>query len=321
MNLQVTIAVIFKPNQKHLETFLSLAATWLDEESELLLAVPDREGINQGGLLPLFSALPCKASLIHLASLSNLAGMNQLVQAAKGEIICFISPDFLIGPDFVPRVREFFKENESLAALGGVPGVLPGKGAWPEVAEAVANFTALSQTFWEPELQNAAFRKSALLNAGGFSDQCADPKGDPYLYEKLEDRGFEIACDHNWPVRRAHPETLLQNLLDQFWQAEKWGASKPRGAAPWPGMALQSGFVMLGLGLFISLWPYDLERALTLSLVCFMLNYYPNRQFFKFVTEKKPELMGKSIVFAMLRPFFALPGLFWGSIRRLGLLT
>jgi hypothetical protein len=265
----------------------------------------------------LLKSLPCKASFVHLKKSQT---MNRLMQAAGGELICFVSPNFKIGLGFLTRIRELFTENQSLAAVGGVPAALPGQGAWAEAVETIQNFNARKQDYWTPELNNVVFRTNALLKAGGFSGTDPDLGTDTLLYARLENLGFEIAFDHNWPIRKEYAETLSQNLLEQLYLAKNWAASKPRGETPWPGMALECAIVMLGLGLLISLLPYDMERALTLSLVCFMVNYYPNRPLFKFVTEKKPELMGKSFVFAVLRPFFALPGLFWGSIRRLGLL-
>lgn len=158
---------------------------------------------------------------------------NLLVQYASYDLLVFVDDDCRVAPDWLSKLVAPFEEQTVLGVQGGVT-VPDGTNSigWAETLLGFpgGGITRIIQSHGEPQetkevsTLNAAYRKEAILEAGGFSDQarfggedyllakCVAEKGKllfiPDAIARHEARG-SIGAIWSWFVRRGRAEIEL----------------------------------------------------------------------------------------------------------------
>jgi hypothetical protein len=249
------------------------------------------------------------------------AARNLGLGQAWGEVVLFTHPGAAAPPHLPARLRELFADP-GLAGAGG--GLRPAR---PELP--LARLMALELAFdttapaQEPRacplLACAAFRKRALLAAGG-CDESAGGFGarDRELCARLAAAGGRLAFD---------PELWVSAELPADWK-EVWRTEYDRGRRRYqdlrqgrslpPGSHLQPALVVLAAGLLVALWPHDPARAGTLALVAMLLLYPTNHRFLRFVRDAEPALVPRAVAMCLVRPVAWTAGMLAAAAQRLG---
>lgn len=147
------------------------------------------------------------------------AARNTALQRARGEVVVFVDADAVPHPDLLRRLTAGYDDDPSLAAVGGQILEVGG-------ATAVDRWRAAfwRQTLGDRPLDHAPFvvgaccsvRRSAALDAGGFSPAFRTNGEDVDLSVRLRASGLRLAYDPRALVYHGRRDTLRSLLAMIF---------------------------------------------------------------------------------------------------------
>lgn len=248
-----------------------------------------------------------------------VGGRAQAANQARGEIILFIEAAWRPQPALLDTVRAAFAGPLPPAALALPLGLTPSTSPWADLAGLDLSWD--QHRLGPPQDCALAVARRELLAAGGL-DPTWEPGGTDLaaLWLRLEELGRPLAELERAELRLPAPNGLL-GALGLAWDRARRLYSRlrlgglERGSVG--GMALQVGWWLLALGLLATLAPRDPGRGLSLAAICLLLLYYSNRSWLRWLSEDRPGLLGRALVYGLLRPLAWLGGLAAGLLRRL----
>lgn len=251
-----------------------------------------------------------------------VGGRAQAANQARGEVIVFLEAAWRPQPALLDAVRAAFAQPEPPAVLA-LPLGLAGSAsasAWADLAG--LDLAWDQQRLGPPQDCALAISRRELLAAGGL-DPVWEPGGADLaaLWLRLEELGRPLAELERAELRLAAPRGLLGALGLAWGRARGLYARLRLGGLEGGlvgGLAWQVGLWLLALGLLASFVPRDPGRGLSLAAICLLLLYYSNRSWLRWLGEGRPGLLGRALVYGLLRPLAWLGGLLEGLLRRLG---
>ncbi len=244
---------------------------------------------------------------------------------AQSEVICFLEPECLPPPNLPQRLARRFQQDPELVALSGPALPQTSSGDWGRLTGAWEEFTAGEQGRIEAEPHWVAFRRSALLAAGGF-DSALPGRRPPLLLmvRLLETRGGRARWDqelHVWLVQKTGLGALLAAEVARargFFQSRLLLRRAGLESRLGPALLLAQSALCLGvLALLLGLTPLAPGLGLTLILLALLALYPLNRPFLSWLSEMEPQLVSKALLGCLLRPWAWLAGLARGALGRL----
>jgi O-antigen biosynthesis protein len=167
------------------------------------------------------------------------AARNAGLNAARGEIVAFVEPDFAVDSDWLTFMVREIQEGQLDACCG--PAVVPPETAKIAACLAAARSSLSSTSFGDAMARsNLAFTKAALRRAGGFDRKYKAFDADMDLCRKIEGTGAKLGYSPVALVWNLRPHTLGAFLSRQgsYGRGDaklgRWGADWPSqlGRAP-----------------------------------------------------------------------------------------
>jgi len=298
----------------------------------LAAGLPDLAAALSPGLGPGDEVLLASRDPIWLSQAQELArqqgpahqalvgGRAQAANQARGQVILFLEAAWRPQPALLDAVRQAFAQPRPPAALALPLGLAGSDSPWADLAGLDLSWD--QQRLGPPQDCGLAVSRRELLAAGGL-DPAWEPGGADLaaLWLRLEELGRPLAELERAELRLPAPNGLL-GALGLAWDRARRLYSRlrlggmERGSVG--GMALQVGWWLLALGLLAAFAPRDPGRGLSLAAICLLLLYYSNRGWLRWLSEDRPGLLGRALVYGLLRPLAWLGGLGEGLLRRLG---
>jgi glycosyltransferase involved in cell wall biosynthesis len=189
-------------------TVASIQAQRFDGAFEIIVVGLDREGLVPGNVRFISTGQP----------VGPAAARNMGIEAAQGEVICFIDADCEAAPDWMSRLVERWREGWGV--VGGAVG-LPDKHYWAVCDNVVAfrHFMRLSppgKRRYVPTISLCAARET-LLRAGGFDERFATPAGEDIdLCLKIAKLGLGIYFEPGAVVYHHHRRLRPRDTWRRF---------------------------------------------------------------------------------------------------------
>lgn len=266
--------------------------------------------------------LVCRQPSGHAAPTLDFApDFAAALAACRGEIVAVMAPDALPRPGLATGLIRRMAEPDAQAVLGPAARHDADE-PWADLLDLANEFfdqgLAAGQT-WPPLPACAAFRARWLRDAVGRPGPGPCQATDLFaLACRVAAMGGGVVFEPQCQARATPPSGLAGALSLQ--------ARFGRGAAlavralrangqvgwPWPrGWPWRVVLALAVIGLLVAFAPrFPADGALWAALG--LLLFYPlERPFLKFVTENRPELLNRSLLFCLVRPFFWA----WGMVR------
>jgi GT2 family glycosyltransferase len=151
----------------------------------------------------------------------NLRGKNPCnlgIEQAKSEIVAFIDSDAIAQSDWLARIVDCFND-EYVAAVGGEEIAPPTSKYWGRCFEAIRRIEKKLFFHWGSleliSACNAAYRKSALMEVGGFNDYLHYGE-ETELNWRLSRKGWKILFDPELMVLHNRRSSLRKFFVQQF---------------------------------------------------------------------------------------------------------
>lgn len=238
------------------------------------------------------SRYPQVTLLQHPANKGLAAARNTAMHAAQNELVASVDADVVTAPNWLATLLPHMADPK----VAGVGGFLA-EGVQKTLADRWRR--ARMPQEWGPNYvrnpvflfgSNNLFRKSAVLEVGGYNESLRTNGEDPDLAFRLRAKGWDLLYD---PAARATHlrHDNLQSILDMYWRWWKFGNQAYRN-----GVTLRS---WLGHALFVHFRYNFLEPAksdlregrLDLLLLDFLaLGYMPYRDFRLWMRTKQAPL-------------------------------
>lgn len=217
----------------------------------------------------------------HPANKGVAAGRNTALRAARNELVAAFDADCVASPTWLATLLPHLEDPKVAGAGGrlveGVQRTMADRWRQARMAQEWGpNFIRNPQFLYGC---NALFRKSVILEAGGYNESMRTCGEDPDICARLRHRGFDLVYD---PAARAthFRRDTTRSVLDMYWRWWKFGNQAYRN-----GVRIRS---VLGNALFVHfrynfLLPAKTDlRAARLDLLAMdllALAYMPYRDF------------------------------------------
>lgn len=250
-----------------------------------------------------------------------VGGRAQAANQARGEVILFLEADWRPQPALLDAVRVAFAQPEPPAALALPLGLVSPASPWADLAG--LDLAWDQQRLGPPQDCGLAVVRRELLAAGGL-DPDREPGGADLfgLWLRLEEMGRPLAELERAELRLPAPAgfwgamELAWDRARRLYSRLRLGGPARRGVG---NVALQVGLWLLALGLLAAFaTARQPERGLSLAAICLLLLYYSNRSWLRWLGDGRPDLLGRALVYGLLRPLAWLGGMLTGLGERLG---
>jgi glycosyltransferase involved in cell wall biosynthesis len=184
-----------------------------------------------------------KVTLIrHTVNKGLAAARNTAMRAARNELVASVDADVVAGPNWMATLIPHLEDPK----VAGAGGMLI-EGAQNTLADRWRR-ARMAQEWGQKYIRNPqflfgcnnVFRKSAVLDAGGYNESLRSCGEDPDLAVRIRARGWDLVYD---PTARATHlrHDNLKSVLDMYWRWWKFGnQAYPNGITlrSWIGNAL-----------------------------------------------------------------------------------
>ena len=178
----------------------------------------------------------------HPANRGLAAARNTAIRAARNELVASVDADVIPDPTWIASLAPHFDDSK----LGGAGGILF-EGVQTTLADRWRRARMGQQ--WGPAIvrnplvlygSNTVYRRSAVLEVGGYDETLRSAGDDTDLDMRLRAKGWELIYD---PAARAthmrHDD--LKSIMDMYWRWWKFGNNSYRDGITlrsWVGHAL-----------------------------------------------------------------------------------
>lgn len=227
------------------------------------------------------AAYPAVTLIRHPANKGLAAARNTALHAARNEFVASLDADCIAHPSWLSELAK----NMGDPQLAGAGGKLV-EGVQDNLADRWR--TAHMPQEWGDSLLrnprflfgcNNLFRKSAVLEAGGYDERMRTNGEDTDLSAKLRGKGWELLYDPSARATHLRHDTA-RSILDTYWRWWRFGVSAYSRGATLRSVAGHALFVHLRYN-FLEPASADF-RAGRWSLLAFdllVLGYFPYRDF------------------------------------------
>lgn len=170
---------------------------------------------------------------------------NTGIEAATGEIVAFIDGDARPDPHWLAYLAPAFASSD-FVGMGG-PNIQPSGDSWMAECVAAAPGGPIHVLCSDREAEhipgcNMAFRRSALLDIGGFDPHYRVAGDDVDLCWRLQERGWRLGFHAGAMVWHHHRDSLAA-----FWKQQRgYGKAEALLEAKWPEKYNSAGHVTWG---------------------------------------------------------------------------
>lgn len=238
---------------------------------------------------------------------------------ARGQIVLFSLPGCRPAPELLGLLRQAFERPE-LAGLSGVLEPLPPQEAAPAGLAGLELCWQQQDNPW-PSPACLALRREAVLEAGGL-DAAWPGAGDLWdLWWRLAQAGQQLEVDPQCRARLPQPGTWGGLLARARLQGAALFSSRrlpaSQGLLPdRPG--LQVALLLAAWAALAGFARLDPGRGLSLAAMALLLLYPLNRAFLRFAAQEEPALLGRALLYCLLRPWAWALGLLGAALGWLG---
>lgn len=229
---------------------------------------------------PIAKELPVR--YIHQQNQGPAAARNRGTQASEGEVVAFTDADCVPKPDWIEKLLGGF--NGDVTGVGGTYGMADG--ATP-MSRMIHEEIRVRHSRFGPDIDflgsfNVAYRKEALIAAGGFDEDFRHASGeDNDLAYRLHTQGGRLCFTPHAVVDHFHPTELVPYLRKQrrhgFWRMKLYAKHPLRaggdryaglGDLLAPPLALLVPFLILGsAAAYLANTFFAVAAALTIGLL------------------------------------------------------
>ena len=188
------------------------------------------------------SRYPQVTLIKHPVNKGLAAARNTALRAARNELVASVDADVVADPNWIVTLLPYLDDPK----VAGAGGILI-EGVQTTLADRWRRARMAQE--WGPQYtrnprflygSNNLFRKSAILEAGGYNESLRSNGEDPDLAIRLRARGWDFVYDPS--ARSTHlRHDNLKSVLDMYWRWWKFGnQAYPNGVTlrSWLGHAL-----------------------------------------------------------------------------------
>jgi GT2 family glycosyltransferase len=196
-----------------------------------------------------------KVTLIrHTVNKGLAAARNTAMRAARNELVASVDADVVAGPDWMATLIPHLNDPK----VAGAGGMLI-EGAQNTLADRWRR-ARMAQEWGQKYIRNPqflfgcnnVFRKSAVLDAGGYNESLRSCGEDPDLGVRIRARGWDLVYDPTAHATHLRHDNL-KSVLDMYWRWWRFGNQAYRN-----GITLRS---WIGNALFVHFRYNFLEPA------------------------------------------------------------
>ncbi len=220
------------------------------------------------------------------------AARNEGAKFAKNDILLFLDSDTIVNSGTLPKIKEAFKKDSSIAAICGEYDIEPINESF------AAKFKALMARSWIPRDNHitvfvarvGAIKKEVFEKLGGFDTGIRTASSEEWEFgRRLGNNGFTIHYDpsitvrHHFPAFKKQVRLFFHRAFMWVYVFKKYGGFDNTCTTPILALAQICGFLSLSFFILSAVNPNLLYAALS-SFILFMTG---SLRFFKLTLERE----------------------------------